>query len=80
MYVQARDMHYQMAGMKMDTAMATGMVAIVIGLVITGYGLLPRHANYGSVARLHVARSMTPPWAGCTCGCCSCWLSRSPSM
>lgn len=54
MYVQARDMHYQMAGMKMDTAMATGMVAIVIGLVITGYGLLPRHANYGSVARLHV--------------------------
>lgn len=54
MYIQARDMHYHMAGMRMDAGMITGMVLIVIGLVLAGYGLLPRHADFDAAARLKV--------------------------
>src|SRR5690349_11507882 len=54
MYLHARDMHYRMAGMRMDAGMITGMVLIVTGLVLTGYGLLPRHADFGVAARLKV--------------------------
>jgi putative MFS transporter len=54
MYFQARDMHYHMAGMPMDAGMIIGMVLIVIGLVLTGYGLLARDADFGATARLKV--------------------------
>lgn len=54
MYISARDMHYKMVGMKMDWMMTTGMVLIVIGLLITGWGLLPRSANYDKVSHLRV--------------------------
>jgi putative MFS transporter len=54
MYLGAREMHYQLAGMKMDTGMAAGMVAIVAGLVLTGYGLLPRRVDYALASRLKV--------------------------
>lgn len=54
MYIQARDMHYQMAGMKMDAPMMLGMGAIVVGLVLAGYGLFPRYAGYEEAARLRV--------------------------
>ncbi|HEX3732306.1 MAG TPA: MFS transporter [Mycobacteriales bacterium] len=54
MYVSARDMHYHMAGMEMDATMWAGMAAIVIGLVVAGYGLLPRRARYEVAARLRV--------------------------
>ncbi|MEV0407219.1 MFS transporter [Actinoallomurus sp. NPDC050550] len=54
MYFQARDMHYHMAGMKMDATMSTGMVLIVVGLVATGFGLLPRRADFSATARLRV--------------------------
>lgn len=54
MYFQARDMHYRMAGMKMDGAMITGMVLIIAGLAAAGYGLLPRKADLGAVVRLRV--------------------------
>jgi MFS transporter, putative metabolite:H+ symporter len=54
MYVQARDMHYRMAGMPMDGMMIAGMAAIVIGLVIAGYGLLSPRADFGRVAQLRV--------------------------
>jgi putative MFS transporter len=54
MYFSARDMQYQMSGMKMDLPMQVGMVAIVVGFVLTGYGLLPRTADYGVFGRLRV--------------------------
>jgi MFS transporter, putative metabolite:H+ symporter len=54
MYVQARDMHYKLAGMSMDPEMVIGMIAIVLGLVLAGYGLLPRSAHYDRAARLRV--------------------------
>ncbi|MCP2336100.1 MFS transporter [Actinomadura rupiterrae] len=54
MYIQARDMKYHMAGMKMDASMVTGMVLIVAGLLAAGYGLLPRRADYGRAAGLRV--------------------------
>ncbi|RFU38893.1 MFS transporter [Actinomadura logoneensis] len=42
MYLHAKDMHYHLAGMPMDTPMMIGMVLIVVGLVAVGYGLVPR--------------------------------------
>lgn len=54
MYIQARDMHYRMAGMRMDAAMTIGMVVILVGLVLACYGLLPRGANYSLAAGLRV--------------------------
>lgn len=54
MYVHARDMHYRMAGMAMDTPMVIGMAMIVLGFVVTGIGLVPRRADYSVAARLRV--------------------------
>jgi MFS transporter, putative metabolite:H+ symporter len=54
MYIQARAMHYQMAGMRMDAGMTIGMIAIVAGIVLAGYGLMPRHVDFGAAARLKV--------------------------
>jgi putative MFS transporter len=45
MYYSARSMGYQMAGMRPDAAMLTGMALIVVGLVAALYGLLPRNAR-----------------------------------
>ena len=42
MYVASRDMNYRMAGMPLDTAMLVGMVLIVIGLLASFWGLMPR--------------------------------------
>jgi MFS transporter, putative metabolite:H+ symporter len=47
-------MHYHMAGMKMDASMIVGMIAIVAGITLSGYGLLPRHARYERITRLQV--------------------------
>lgn len=41
MYMMAKDMHYHLAGMAMDTPMMIGMGLIVVGLVSVGYGLVP---------------------------------------
>jgi len=41
MFLMARGNHYVMAGMPMDTGMLIGMGAIVLGIVLAGYGLLP---------------------------------------
>ncbi|XAP78249.1 MFS transporter [Citromicrobium bathyomarinum] len=41
MFIASAPMHYRMAGMPMDTGMVFGMVAIVAGVLIAGYGLLP---------------------------------------
>jgi putative MFS transporter len=54
MYLQAGDMHYELAGMRMDASMEFGMAAIVAGLALTAYGLLPRRADYGLASHLRV--------------------------
>ena len=41
MFLMGRHNHYVLAGMPMGTAMIWGMAAIVAGIVLTGYGLLP---------------------------------------
>jgi putative MFS transporter len=43
MFVMARSMHYRLAGMPMGSTMIVGMVLIVLGTVLAGYGLLPRN-------------------------------------
>ena len=53
MYVQARDMHYRLAGMPTDRPMLAGMVLILAGLVATLYGLYPENA---AVLRERVGR------------------------
>lgn len=57
MFLMARDMGYRLAGMPMDAGMLAGMGLIVIGIVVAGYGLLPRAAEGGSDANIAV----TPP-------------------
>ncbi|NRQ35345.1 MFS transporter [Nonomuraea sp. NN258] len=44
MYLHGAEMHYMLAGMPMDVPMAIGMALIVIGLLVTAYGLVPRGA------------------------------------
>jgi putative MFS transporter len=44
MYVMGRDMGYRLAGMPMGVGMQLGMVAILVGLAVSLYGLLPRNA------------------------------------
>ena len=43
MFLDAAEMNYHMAGMEMSAFMMTGMYAIVAGLFIVTYGLLPRN-------------------------------------
>ena len=45
MYVMGRDMGYRLAGMPMGVGMQLGMVAILVGLAVSLYGLLPRNAD-----------------------------------
>jgi len=45
MYLMAAPMHYQLAGMAMDVPMAVGMVLIPCGVLLAGYGLMPRMAQ-----------------------------------
>lgn len=42
MFLMARDAGYVMAGMPMDAGMLWGMVLIVGGVTLTGWGLLPK--------------------------------------
>lgn len=43
MYLHSAEMGYQLVGMPMDAAMIGGMVLILIGLVLSVIGLIPRH-------------------------------------
>ncbi|HEU4997187.1 MAG TPA: MFS transporter [Gemmatimonadaceae bacterium] len=45
MYVESAGMHYHMAGMPMDLSMKIGMGLIIVGLIASFYGLLPRGAE-----------------------------------
>lgn len=42
MYVMAAPMHFHLAGMPMDVSMEIGMLLIPSGVLLAGYGLLPR--------------------------------------
>ena len=43
MFAMARAMHYHLAGMPMGGTMLVGMGLIVVGVLVAGYGLLPRN-------------------------------------
>ena len=45
MFWMARDMGFRLAGMPMDPGMIAGMGLIVLGVAVTGYGLLPKTAE-----------------------------------
>jgi len=57
MFLMGRHNHYVLAGMPMDGGMYVGMVAIVLGIALTGYGLLPK--NLPSADR--VIEAILPP-------------------
>jgi MFS transporter, putative metabolite:H+ symporter len=55
MFLMARDSGYVLAGMAMDTGMLWGMAAIVAGVGLSAYGLLPRPSGRpGPLVRLDV--------------------------
>lgn len=60
MFVQAAPMHYHMAGMPMSTTMLTGMGLIPLGILLAGYGLMPRISSVHSPGdvQFHVADSI----------------------
>jgi putative MFS transporter len=45
MFLMGRYMHWQMVGMPMDGWMLAGMIAIPLGVLLAGYGLMPRMAQ-----------------------------------
>jgi putative MFS transporter len=45
MFLMGRENHYVLAGMPMGATMISGMVAIVAGIALAGYGLLPSPAQ-----------------------------------
>ena len=53
MFLMARANHYLMAGMPMDTGMLFGMAAIVLGVLLAGYGLLPSFPERTPSGPLH---------------------------
>ena len=61
MYVMAAPLHFRLAGMAMDAAMEAGMVLILAGVLLAGYGLMPRieqvrlTTSGGERLRFHVA-------------------------
>jgi putative MFS transporter len=54
MYLEARDMHYHLAGMPLDAGMLVGMVLIVAGLVATIWGLIPRDHPHALASDVHI--------------------------
>jgi putative MFS transporter len=57
MYLMGKDMGYRLVGMPMETSMKVGMVAILVGLVVSVYGLLPKAppTNAELVSKLRVS-------------------------
>ena len=51
MYWMGRDMGFQLAGMAMDAGMMWGMAAILVGIALTGYGLLPATVEVAATAQ-----------------------------
>ena len=63
MFLMARGNHYLMAGMPMDGSMLIGMAAIVLGVLLAGYGLLPSFPERTPGGPLHdvIAHIETAP-------------------
>src|SRR5215218_4521792 len=57
MYLMGKDMGYRLVGMPMETSMKIGMAAILVGLVVSLYGLLPKAppANAALASRIRVS-------------------------
>lgn len=56
MFLMGRDMGYRLADMPMDQGMILGMGLIVLGIMVAGYGLLPkRDARRAEAGRLTIA-------------------------
>jgi MFS transporter, putative metabolite:H+ symporter len=69
MFLMARGNHYALAGMPMDTGMLFGMAAIVLGVGLAGYGLLPRFPEripggplHDVIAHIESARLSAAHW------------------
>ncbi|MEI7035527.1 MFS transporter [Fulvimonas yonginensis] len=58
MLAMAAPMHYHLAGMPMDRAMRVGMALVPLGVLLAGYGLMPRLAQMRRA--LHPERSPLP--------------------
>ena len=56
MYLMGKDHGYKLVGMPMDRPMMIGMVAIIVGLVASLYGLYPRSiaVNAGMASKIRV--------------------------
>src|SRR4051812_44407472 len=57
MYLMGKPMGYRLVGMPMETPMKIGMAAILVGLVVSLYGLLPKipPRNAALVSKLRVS-------------------------
>jgi MFS transporter, putative metabolite:H+ symporter len=58
MLAMAAPMHYHLAGMPMDNAMLVGMALVPLGVLLAGYGLMPRMEQMRRA--LHARRSPLP--------------------
>src|SRR5439155_8129370 len=56
MFFGAKEEHYQLRGMTVDTPMLIGMALIILGIAATVYGVVPRlsEVSRGSVSRIRV--------------------------
>lgn len=54
MWLDASKMHYRLVGMAMGSSMKIGMGLIVLGLVATAYGLIPRDSVDRDAARISI--------------------------
>lgn len=59
MFMMGRSMGFRLAGMPMDNEMLVGMVAIVGGIAVAAYGLLPRNVAGQLAAAQNI--SVSPP-------------------
>ena len=64
MLLMGRHNHFVLAGMPMDTAMLWGMFAIVAGVVLAGYGLLPLGAPRAHLRIEAIAPPENAPLSG----------------
>ncbi|MEP6897542.1 MAG: MFS transporter, partial [Rhodanobacter sp.] len=58
MFAMAAPMHYRLAGMPMDHMMMFGMALVPLGVLLAGYGLMPRIEQMRRT--LHAGRSALP--------------------
>lgn len=58
MLAMAAPMHYQLVGMPMDDTMLVGMALVPLGVLLAGYGLMPRWAQMRLTA--HAGQSLLP--------------------